>query len=286
VYREFYGLTCLPFSKTPDPRFLYLSRFHNEAMARLEYAVTEKELVVLTGEVGCGKTTLSRALMDILGSERYDVVTILNPRLTPDQFLRTISQGLGIGESGVERDDLLLRIYERVYRGYETGRTPVIIVDEAQLVPGRETFEEIRLLTNFQLDAENLLSVVLIGQPDLKDRLRERENLPLQQRIGMQYHLAPLEEDEITPYIEHRLAVAGRSYPLFTEEAVWTLYQYSGGIPRVLNHLAANSLLEGFSREAELIGGDIVLNVARDFELSPRVPGISTSVLRSGPWRR
>src|SRR5512135_3353080 len=166
MYEEYYGLTVRPFSKTPDPRFLFLSKSHEEALARLQYAVEEKELILLTGEIGCGKTTLTRALMDMLGSG-HRVMNIINPRLSPLQFLRTIAMGMDIdirsGRKANHKADLLDAIYKKVYQDYESGISPVIIIDEAQLIPGKDTFEEIRLLTNFQLDHTNLLCLVLVG---------------------------------------------------------------------------------------------------------------------------
>jgi len=269
VYETFYGLTCRPFSKTPDPRFLFLGKRHEEALARLEYAVLEKELVVLTGEVGCGKTTLSRALMDTLPADTHQVITVLNPRLTPAQFLRTLARRLGLEEGRFQKEDILEAIYGRLYDLYGRGMTPVVIIDEAQLVSGRGTFEEIRLLTNFQLDEENLVSVVLLGQPDLQRKLKQPAQKPLRQRIGMQYHLGPLLPGEVKPYIEHRLSVAGRQEPLFEDDAVEALYRYAAGVPRLINNLASNALLEGFIREVDSIHADIVANVARDFDLVP-----------------
>ncbi|MBI1811843.1 MAG: tRNA (adenosine(37)-N6)-threonylcarbamoyltransferase complex ATPase subunit type 1 TsaE, partial [Nitrospirae bacterium] len=164
MYEEFYGLKRRPFTKTPDPKFLFMSRAHEEALARLQYAVEEKELVVLTGDVGCGKTTLTRALIDSLG-EKYRIILIINPRLTPAQFLRTVAKRFDIAVSGgfsSLKDDLLEAIYSKVYEDYKSGITPVIIIDEAQLIPNKDTFEEIRLLTNFQLDDANLLSLILV----------------------------------------------------------------------------------------------------------------------------
>ncbi len=173
MYEEFYGLKERPFSKTPDPKYLFLSKKHEEALARLQYAVEEKDLILLTGEVGCGKTTLTRALMDML-DDRYRVINVINPMLTPAQFLRTIALRMDIAAPSGHKADLLEAIYGKVYEDHEAGITPVIIIDEAQLIPDRDTFEEIRLLTNFQLDYTNLLSLVLVGQPDLRKRLTTR----------------------------------------------------------------------------------------------------------------
>lgn len=266
MYEAYFGMKCRPFSKTPDPKFLFFSRSHEEALARLQHGVEERELILLTGEVGSGKTTLSRALMDSLG-EKYRIISILNPRLTPSQFLRIVGKRFGI-ERIHSRDDILERIYERVYEDWTKGITPVIIIDEAQLIPGRATFEEIRLLTNFQLDDVNLISLILIGQPDLRKRLDKKEYLPLRQRIGIIYHLNPLSDREVREYIAYRLKVAGRTEPLFTEDAIDAICRFSQGIPRNINNIASNSLLEGFGMELQSIPKEVVYDVVRELGLN------------------
>jgi type II secretory pathway predicted ATPase ExeA len=267
MYEKFYCLKQRPFSKTPDPKFLFLSRTHEEALARLQYAIEEREIILLTGAIGSGKTTLTRALIDSLG-EKYRVIMIINPRLTPSQFLRTIARRFDIDIPYNFRDSILDAIYEKVYKDYEAGISPVIIIDEAQLIPNKDTFEEIRLLTNFQLDDANLLSLILVGQPDLKRRLNHKVYLPLRQRIGLFYHLSPLAEDEIKGYIEHRLKVAGMEDLLFTDRALRRLYQYSGGIPRVINSLATSALLDGFGRELRIIDESLIDDAARELGLN------------------
>lgn len=266
MYEGFFGLKVRPFSKTPDPRFLFYSKSHEEAFARLQLGVEEKELILLTGEIGSGKTTLSRALMDSLG-ENFRTILILNPRLTPAQFLRYVAKGFNI-DTNRFKDDLLETIYEKVYEDYTNGITPVIIIDEAQLIPYKSTFEEMRLLTNFQLDSENLLSLILIGQPDLRKRLERKTYLSLRQRIGLRYHLNPLSNEEIKEYIAHRLRVAGRTEPLFSEEAIEALCKFSQGIPRNINNIASNSLLEGFGTETKLISKEIVCDVGHELGLN------------------
>jgi type II secretory pathway predicted ATPase ExeA len=267
MYEKFYGLKQRPFTKTPDPRFLYLSKNHEEALARLQYAVEEKELILLTGEVGSGKTTLTRVLMNSLG-EKFRVILIINPRLTPSQFLRTVAKRFDIDVPYNYKDNLLDAIYEKVYHDYESGITPVIIIDEAQLIPNKNTFEEIRLLTNFQLDYTNLLSLILVGQTDLRRRLNQKTYLPLRQRIGLFYHLGPLAEQEVKGYIEFRLKVTGLAEPLFTDGALKQLYQYSGGIPRVINSLATSALLEGFGKELPVIDEYLIHEAARELGLN------------------
>jgi type II secretory pathway predicted ATPase ExeA len=267
MFEEFYGLMLRPFTKTPDPKFLFLSRSHEEALARLQYAVEERDLILLTGEVGSGKTTLTRALMDTLG-EKYRVIVIINPQLTPIQFLRTIAKRFDIEFSHKYKDNLLDAIYEKVYKDYESGITPVIIIDEAQLIPNKNTFEEIRLLTNFQLDYTNLLSLILVGQTELRKRLNHKTYLPLRQRIGLFYHLGPLAEHEIKDYIEHRLKVSGIEDPLFTDDALNRLYHFSGGIPRVINSLATSALLDGFSKEQHFVDSSLINGAAKELGLN------------------
>jgi len=266
MYEEFYGLKTRPFSKTPDPKYLFLSRSHEEALARLQYAVEEKELILLTGEVGCGKTTLTRALMDILGSG-YRVINIINPRLTPSQFLRTIAMRMELNVSMKHKADLLDAVHRRVYEDYEAGVSLVIIIDEAQLIPGKDTFEEIRLLTNFQLDYTNLLSLILVGQTDLRKRLNHKTYLPLKQRIGLFYHLGPISEAEIREYMAFRLKVAGRDDMLFSDGALQALHRYSGGIPRLINSLATSALLDGFAREVRVIDETLIEDASRELSL-------------------
>lgn len=267
MYEAFYGLNERPFSKTPDPRFLYLSRMHREALARLVYAVEERDLVLLTGEIGCGKTTLSRALMDEL-DESFKVLLVVNPRLTPVELLRTLALRLGLPDPARTRLDLLEQIGGELQRLYQDGVCPVLVIDEAQLVPHKETFDEIRLLTNFQLDDRNLLSLVLLGQPELRKRLGHRAYEPLRQRIGMQYDIGPLSMGETAEYLDHRISVAGGEPGLFLEEAVERLYRFSGGIPRRINHAATLALLEGFGRELPRINAETVNAVMNELNLA------------------
>lgn len=247
MYESYFGLRERPFSKTPDPRFLFLSRGHREALARMQYAVEERDLVLLTGEIGCGKTTLSRALMDTLDNS-FKVVCLVNPRLTPVEFLNSLARHLGVAEPARFKVDLLEQISRILFEYYEKGMTPVVVIDEAQLVPHKETFDEIRLLTNFQLDDRNLISIVLMGQPELKRRLKHRVYEPLRQRIGMQYELKPLSLEETAEYLDFRIVKAGGQLGLFSAVAVEVIFAYSCGTPRMINHAASLALLECFGR--------------------------------------
>ncbi len=266
MFEQHFGLTAKPFGKTPDPSFLYESDQHKEALARLEYAVEEKELALLVGDIGSGKTTLSRALIDRIGESR-PIILLINPRLTPTQLLRSIAAGLGIDPPPRYRNELLDRIHTRLFELYEQSREPVLIIDEAQLIPSKQTFDEIRLLTNFQLDDQNLLSVLLIGQPELEVRLERSAYAALRQRIGMRYRLGPLNEEDTARYIEHRIHVAGGKRNPFSAEAIREIHLVSGGIPRVINTLATTALLDAFGEDATIIDPSRIAAAARDHHL-------------------
>lgn len=267
MYEAFYGLKTRPFAKTPDPRFLFMSRAHEEALARLHFAVEEREIVLLTGEIGCGKTTLTRALMDSL-DETYRVITIVNPRLTSFDFVKTICARLDCQAASPAKSDILDAIYAKVYDDFTRNVTPVVIIDEAHLIPYKETFEEIRLLTNFQMDDKNLLSLILVGQPALRKILSLPSLRAFRQRIALSFHLSTIGEDEIKAYIEHRVSVSGRTAPLFSDRAITLLYFYSKGIPRVINNLSHMSLLEGFARDASVIDEEMVRTAAQEIGLN------------------
>ena len=262
MFEEHFGFTAKPFGKTPDPAFLYESSQHKEALARLEYAVEEKELALLVGDIGSGKTTLSRALIDRIGESR-PVVLLINPRLTPTQLLRSIAAGLGL-EPGKFRNELLDQIHHRLFELYEKRSEPVLIIDEAQLVPTKATFDEIRLLTNFQLDDQNLLSVILIGQPELQARIDRDAYRALRQRIGMRYFLGPLSLEDTMSYIDHRIRVAGGSRNPFSRDAMEQIHELSGGVPRVINTLATTALLDAFGEDEATVEPARVAAAARE----------------------
>ena len=261
--KAFYGLIEKPFSKTPDPRFLYMSSGHREALARLEYAVEESELALLTGDIGCGKTTLSRALMDRVG-DRYHFLFVFNPRLTSDELLRVIAAGLQVDHPSLQKDQLLSEITTALYRLHNEGRIPVVVIDEAQMIPDRELFDEIRLLTNFQLDDKNLVSVILMGQPELRGMLASPVYEPFRQRISLNYHLAPLGLEETLEYLDFRVMAAGGEPGLFSPDAVQRIFELSGGVPRRINAVATNALLIGFGRDASWIDGSVVEETAAE----------------------
>ena len=257
MYKSFYRFQEKPFSKTPDPRFLYMSAGHREALARLQYVLEERELAILTGEIGCGKTTISRALMDTMG-DNYHFCFIFNPRLTALEFLRLVATNLEVANPSTAKDCLLGEITEALYHFHGSGCCPVLVIDEAQLIPDREIFDEIRLLTNFQLDDSNLLSVIIMGQPELRKIIAAPIYEPFRQRVAMSYHLQPLSLEETQEYLDFRMERAGGSAGLFSPDAVHRIFELSGGVPRKINVIATNSLLEGFGLESGWIDGAII----------------------------
>jgi general secretion pathway protein A len=267
MFEEHFGFKTKPFGKTPDPAFLYESNQHREALARLEYAVEEKELALLTGDVGSGKTTLSRALIDRIGDAR-PIILLINPRLSPTQLLRSIAAGLGI-TTGKYRHELLEAIHTRLFELYEQKREPVVIIDEAQLIPSKATFDEIRLLTNFQLDDQNLLSLILIGQPELEYRIQRPAYAALRQRIGLRYSLGPLPLQDTIGYIAHRVQIAGGRRNPFSAQAMEEIHSLSGGIPRLINTLATTALLDAFGEDAETVDAGRIESAAREHHMEP-----------------
>jgi type II secretory pathway predicted ATPase ExeA len=265
VLEEFFRLKFNPFSRAPDPGNLYRSPQVEEALARLEFAVKEREMALLTGEVGVGKTTVTRALVDRFSPDSTLFIWFLHPRLTPSQFWEFVSRRLSLEE----KEGKVLRmekVYEELFRLWKEGKWVVFLVDEAQLLPA-EVLEEIRLLSNFQGDRENLFSIILCGQPELKRRLSHPRFLPLLQRIGIRYHISPMSQEEVKEYIESRVHSAGREEGLFEESAMERIGQLSRGIPRVVNHLCYNLLLQGFLKGEDPIREESVWEVAKDLGL-------------------
>jgi type II secretory pathway predicted ATPase ExeA len=262
---DFFGLKQKPFSKTPDPRYIYLGKEHKEALARMQYGTEEKEIIVITGEIGCGKTTLSRKLLDLI-DESYVPCVVINPRGTPANFLRSIVKGFSGKEPRHYKKDLMEQIYEILFNFYQSDKTPVLIIDEAQLISSKEVFEEIRLITNFQMDDENLISIILLGQPELKTKMKRGNWEAFKQRVGFFYHLGPLNQEETANYLAHRFKVAGGQYNPFSKEAMQKLHSYSRGIPRVINHIAQNALLIAFQKENKYIDIQIIDDAAKEYE--------------------
>lgn len=266
MYTSFYNLKEKPFEITPDPRFLYLSKSHREALAHLVYAVKERKgFTVITGEVGTGKTVLIQTLLSRLDGKTR-VAYLFNPKLGPNEFLNYICEDLGLKGLKKYKVQYLNILHSFLLNCHTMNENVVLIVDEAQnLVP--ELLEEIRLLTNFETSRGKLLQVILMGQPEFDDTLDRSDCRQLRQRVTLRYHLEPLNEDETREYIKHRLKKAGGLDPdFFTSKAIDKIYRYSKGIPRVINILCDNALVIGFAREKRIIGDEIIWAAIRDRE--------------------
>src|ERR1700733_1582911 len=266
MYLAFFGIAEKPFAITPDPRYLYLSARHADALAHLVYGINEAGgFIQLTGEVGTGKTTTIRSLL-ARAPKNAEIALILNPRLSPGEFLLTLCEELGMGpddnapSNTKELVDLLNRY---LLRAHAQGRRVVLIVDEAQnLSP--EVLEHIRLLTNLETETQKLLQLILIGQPKPR-RLLAREDLPqLAQRITGRYHLDPLSHDETIAYVRHRLRVAGATSDNFSPGALNAVFRLSQGVPRVINVICDRALLGAYSLDRHRVTGALVRNAAAE----------------------
>jgi type II secretory pathway predicted ATPase ExeA len=267
MYVEHFCLKEKAFGNTPDPKFLYPCRQHQEALARLEYSVEERGIALITGEIGTGKTTVSRVLIDSL-DKQYKPMLFLNPRFAPAQFLRTLARKLELKPKHV-KSEVVEQIHDRLFEYYENSTIPIIIVDEAQLIPGKALFDEIRLLTNFQLDHTNLLSVILIGQPELARRLLHPAHAALNQRITIRFHLKPLEEQDVYDYLQFRWVTAGgtdSNFP-FPPLTITKIHAFSGGVPRLINSLATTCLIDALAREVHVIDPAMVDQQAAEIGL-------------------
>ena len=256
MYCEYYHLTEAPFDITPNPRFLFYSPKHREAYNHLLYGIRERKgFVQLTGEVGAGKTTLCRAMLEQLNGT-YATALILNPALNPDQLMKAIAMefGLPVGTMNLDRLDTLALFNEFLLKQVEQGKDTVLIIDEAQDMSD-EMLEQVRLLSNLETDNRKLLQIVLMGQPELRDRLNNHALRQLRQRITVRYHLPPLTQFEMNQYIQHRLEVSGAngSGPYFTRPALWRVYKYAKGIPRLVNAICDKALLAGYVQDQRKI---------------------------------
>lgn len=264
MYTSFFGLQEKPFAITPDPRYLYLSERHAEALAHLLYGINEAGgFIQLTGEVGTGKTTIIRSLLEQLPANA-DVALILNPRVTPAEFLLTICEELRIPvpEPGRGSVKLLMDLIgRRLLDTHARGRRVVLIVDEAQNLSAH-TLEQVRLLTNLETATTKLLQIILIGQPELRDLLARPELRQLAQRITARYHLNPLSSEETAGYIKHRMRVAGATAEAFTPASLAEVHRLSGGVPRIINVICDRALLGAFTQEQHRIGPALVREAA------------------------
>jgi general secretion pathway protein A len=264
VYLEYYGLTLPPFDLTPDPRFLFHSRKHREALNHLLYGIRERKgFVQLTGEVGAGKTTLCRALLEQLNGV-FSTALILNPVLSADELMKAIATEFGLDVKGRDRLATIAAIGEFLLKQVQAGRETVLLIDEAQDLT-EELLEHIRLLSNIETDDRKLLQIVLLGQPELRDRLNSHRLRQLRQRITVRYHLMPLTRHEVAQYIQHRLELAGaKGVPFFTQPALWRVFGYSHGIPRLVNAVCDKALLAGYVEQSDRITHRMVGRAIRE----------------------
>jgi general secretion pathway protein A len=260
MYLRFFGINEKPFAITPDPRYLYLSERHAEALAHLLYGINEAGgFIQLTGEVGTGKTTVVRTLLSRV-PHHADVAVILNPRVTPVEFLLTICEELGLGIPDADRDSvkqMVDALNRRLLSAHAEGRRIIVIVDEAQNLSA-DVLEQVRLLTNLETPTHKLLQIILIGQPELRELLDRTELRQLAQRITGRYHLEPLSREETLGYVRHRLRVAGAVEDIFTPSALAEVHRLSGGIPRVINVTCDRALLGAYTQETRKVSSGLV----------------------------
>lgn len=274
MYTSFFGLNEKPFAITPDPRYLFLSARHAEALAHLIYGIKESGgFIQLTGEVGTGKTTVVRSLLGQIPREA-DVALILNPRITPAEFLLTICEELQIAAPAQERSSvktLVDLLNQYLLRAHADGRRVVLIVDEAQNL-STDVLEQVRLLTNLETATQKLLQIILIGQPELRDVLASENLRQLAQRITGRYHLAPLSRSETAGYVRHRLRVAGATTEIFSSGALREVHRLSSGIPRIINVICDRTLLGAFTQDQHRVAANIVRAAAAEVYGRPFAP--------------
>ncbi|SFR83410.1 XrtA/PEP-CTERM system-associated ATPase [Sphingomonas jatrophae] len=266
MYDEHYGLADRPFQLTPDPRFYFDSATHRKAMAYLGYGLAQGEgFIVITGDVGTGKTTLVAHLMETIDRARLNVVQLVSTQVGADDLLRLVAQTLGLATEDVAKAQLIDRIERRLHDSARAGKRTLLVVDEAQLL-GRDALEELRMLSNFQGGGQALLQIFLLGQPEFRAALNGEERLEqLRQRVIATHHLDPIGADEVGPYILHRLKKAGwTGNPAFTADAFAALHAHSAGVPRRVNMLAGRTLLMAAVEEATTIDARLVEAAAAD----------------------
>jgi type II secretory pathway predicted ATPase ExeA len=269
MYEAFYGLAERPFDLTSNPRYLFLTNTHREALGNLTYGITaQKGIVLLLGEAGTGKTTIIRAAMERQRGPEAVLVHLSNPTLSREEFYEFIAGGFGLPPSAsLSKVRLLAQLNTSVTQHLAAGGLAALIVDEAQSLP-HELLEEIRLLSNLETPGGKLLPVILAGQPELAERLNDTSLRQFKQRIALRCQLRALDLREAAAYIAKRIRVAGGdSVTIFTREAVVEVWRHSRGIPRIISVICDNALVNGFAVDRRPVGADIVLEVCRDFDL-------------------
>jgi general secretion pathway protein A len=278
MYKQFFGLRANPFNVNPDPRYLYLTRHTQEALACLTYGIQSRRgFILLTGEVGTGKTTLLNKLLDWLRGQRVATAFVFNSRLDVPQLFDYMLADFGIECDSQLKSQVLLRLYQWLLDRYRAGETAVLIIDEAQNL-STQVLEEIRLLTNLETATAKLLQIVLAGQPELQQKLALPEMRQLKQRITLRCKTQPLTLEETSAYIAQRLKIAGSNgHEIFSPEALQAVHEYARGIPRVINLLCDHALISAFVDQQQQVGSVLIEGVAREFDLlqpEPEQPGM------------
>lgn len=267
MYKSFFGLKANPFGMNPDPRFLFLTHNTREVLASLAYGVQRRRgFVVLTGEVGTGKTTLLNKLLQYLHQNRIATAFVFNPRMDSTDFLQFVAADFGIQAQSATKGQLLQRLYHWLLDRHRAGETAALIIDEAQNLSA-DLLEEIRLLTNLETSTEKLLQIVLSGQPELDEKLRSPSLRQIRQRIAMRCRTRPLTQQETHVYVHERLRLAGCANRIFEPAAIDSVFTYAQGIPRVTNLVCEHALISAFAAQSPIVSPDIIGDVARDLEL-------------------
>lgn len=272
-YIEFYNLKEQPFTNTVDTKFYYNSAQHSEALLRLKYAInTMKGLAVLVGGIGTGKTTLARRMLDELSDREFEsaLLVIIHSNITPEWLLKKILTQLGVEDIPEGKTELLGRLVNCLLEIHEKGKKTVVLIDEAQMLQTKDLMEEFRGLLNIETDGNKLITFILFGMPELDDSLSLDE--PLKQRIAMRFKLQSFEESTTEEYIRFRLKIAGSNKELFAKDAMEAVHNYSRGIPRLINTICDNALLEGFLRKKQKIDAGIIKDVVNDLGLTNNKP--------------
>jgi len=268
-YLEFYGLKEHPFSNVVDNRFYYNSQHHANALTKLKYAIDSKKgLAVVVGDIGAGKTTLARRLLEELDEERYEatLLVVIHSSVSSDWLLKKLAMLLGVEDVEDDKIKILAQIHGRLMEINDSGKNAVILIDEVQMLNSREIMEEFRGLLNMELSNGKLVNFIFFGLTDLEEVLSLDE--PLKQRVALRLNLKAFSEENTMEYIQHRLRVASCENDVFTPDAIEAIYRYSSGIPRLINTICDNALLEGFLMKKNPIDGEIIQTVATDLGLA------------------
>ena len=262
MYLEHWGFEKFPFENVPDPDFFYLSKTHEEGLTRLIYAAKmRKGAAMLSGDIGCGKTTLTKVYVQKLSAEQFDIGLIINPKLEPLEFLQEVLYQLGVKDVPDSKGGCLRLLNEKMTENAKAQKQTLLIVDEAQALD-ESSFEEVRLLLNFQHNGRSLINVVLVGQPELRGKIKDMEQL--EQRIAIKYHLTPFDQEDTARYITFRQEKAGGKKNVFTSVAIERIYEITEGVPRKINNLCDLSLLIGFSKNGKMIDPQVIEDIMSD----------------------